>query len=386
MTRENEADAGLYIHIPFCSAICPYCDFAVLVGSADKRRHYTETLLLETEIVSEFLYAFDTIYFGGGTPSLLASENLDVLLRGLFERYDFVDGRRIFLEANPEDVDAARLELWRRLGVETLSLGVQSFDDRELVYLGRRHDAAQARRSVELALEAGFETVSVDLIYGLPGQTVEAWRRSLELAVDLAPHHLSCYELEIHERTSFGKRLARGQLQELPGDDQAELFLETHRFLNDAGFTGYEVSNFARGAEHRSRHNRKYWCHTPYLGLGVSAHSFDGETRFWNERSLARYEAKVRSGEPPRAGEEKLTLHERALEAVMLGLRTYAGLDLERLQREYGVCLADRNSALVERWCRDGLVESDGQSLRPTLRGLAVADALAASLDLSPSI
>ena len=381
-----QEQAGLYIHIPFCSAICPYCDFAVVVGNADKRRRYVDTLRREVAICKDFGHTFDTIYLGGGTPSLLVAEDLESLLSEVVEVLDCTESARIFLEANPEDVNETDVGLWRQLGIATLSLGVQSFDSAELTFLGRRHSPEHARRSVELALEAGFESVSVDLIYGLPSQTSESWRRSLELAVELGPHHLSCYELEIHERTTFGKKLARGELQELSGDDQADLFLETHRFLNDAGFAGYEVSNFARGDEHRSRHNRKYWYHTPYLGLGVSAHSFDGETRFWNERPLARYEAKVRAGEAPRAGEEKLAPGQRALEAVMLGLRTYAGLDLERLQRGYGVSLIERNGALIERWCRDGLMESDGKSLRPTLRGLAVADALASSLDLAPMI
>lgn len=374
--------AGLYAHIPFCSAICPYCDFAVRVGSRERRRSYVEALCREIDLVERFSRTFNTVYFGGGTPSLLDARDLESVLSKMFESLDFVNQPRIYLEANPEDVNEASLEAWRRAGVATLSLGVQAFAASELAFLGRRHSPEDSRRSVELALAAGFETVSVDLIYGLPGQDPGSWRRTLELAVGLGPHHLSCYELEIHEKTTFGKKHARGELAELPEDVQADLFLETHRFLNDAGWAGYEVSNFARGPEHRSRHNCKYWDHTPYLGLGVSAHSFDGERRFWNERSLPRYEAAIRSGRLARVGEEILTSEERAMERVMLGLRTYAGIDLERLERCYGVRLVEANEALIERYRAGGLVEVDRTHLRPTVRGLALADALAAALDL----
>lgn len=374
--------AGLYVHIPFCSAICPYCDFAVVVGRPEKRRRYLETLALEIDLAADFSAVFDTIYFGGGTPSLLEPEELELLLSRLAGSFDFAAAPRIYLEANPEDVNEKSLDAWRHLGVATLSLGVQSFDAAELAFLGRRHSPEASRHSVELALAAGFETVSVDLIYGLPDQAPDSWRRTLELAVGLGPHHLSCYELEIHRKTTFGKKLARGDLVELPEDLQADLFLETHRYLNGAGYAGYEVSNFAHRPEHHSRHNTKYWNHTPYLGLGVSAHSFDGERRFWNERSLPRYEAKIRAGEPARVGEERLTSRQRALEEIMLGLRTYAGVDLERFRRSYGIDLREANSGLIERWRVDGLVELGSGYLKPALRGLAVADALASALDL----
>jgi oxygen-independent coproporphyrinogen-3 oxidase len=236
---------------------------------------------------------------------------------------------------------------------------------------------------VEGAVAAGFDTVSVDLIYGLPGQRLDAWRHTLERAVELGPDHLSCYELEVHERTTFGKRRSRGELTEMPEDVQADFFAATHDVLAAAGYPAYEVSNFARGERHRSRHNAKYWQQVPYLGLGVSAHSFDGERRFWNERSLPRYEKRIRAGEPARAGEETLTREQRALEALMLGLRTAEGVDLERFETSYGVDLAAANHERIARWQDDGLVELDGASLRPTVRGWAVADALASSLVLS---
>ena len=280
---------GLYLHIPFCSAICPYCDFAVLTGGPERRARFTERLINEIRlwaVDSEPFWGIDTVYFGGGTPSALTPEQLGLIVEAARESLPIQEDPWIFLEANPEDVTPESVRAWRDLGVRTLSLGIQSFDASALGFLGRRHSPDQARRSTELAREAGFHTVSIDLIYGLPGQSVEDWRRTLEEAVALWPDHLSCYQLTIHEGTPFGFRLARGKMTEMPEESQADLFLLTHTFLRDAGWPGYEVSSFSRSPEHRSRHNRKYWDHTPYLGLGPSAHSFSGRRRWWNERKI----------------------------------------------------------------------------------------------------
>jgi oxygen-independent coproporphyrinogen-3 oxidase len=288
----------------------------------------------------------------------------------------------VYLEANPEDVTGESAAAWRSLGVSTLSLGVQSFDAAELALLGRRHTPADGRRAVELARQAGFPTVSIDLIYGLPGQEVAAWRRSLEQAVGLGPDHLSCYQLTVHEGTAFGRRRARGQLIELPGPAQAELFALTHSLLADAGYPAYEVSNFARGPEHRSRHNQKYWDHIPYLGLGPSAHSFDGRRRWWNERQLYPWQTRVLAGERPVAGQEQLSRGQLALEALMLGLRTADGLDLALFGERHQVDLLATNARLIERLMAEGLLLVEFGRLAPTLRGLAVADSLAASFEL----
>ena len=208
----------------------------------------------------------------------------------------------VFLEANPEDVTPEACAAWRALGVRTLSLGVQSFSDEALRFLGRRHSGRQARAAVETALAAGFDTVSIDLIFGLRGQTAEDWRRELAAAVELAPQHLSCYQLTIHPRTRFGVQAKHGQLSELPEDDQATLFELTHRFLADAGWPAYEVSNFARGPAHQSRHNRKYWDHTPYLGLGPSAHSLAAAGRVLAGPPLVERARHAALGEPARGG------------------------------------------------------------------------------------
>ena len=381
----RSAHPGLYLHLPFCSAICPYCDFAVLTGGPERRRRFADHLVSEISLWSPERSAFeaiDTIYFGGGTPSALASEDLARVLTATRENLSIQEGAQIFFEANPEDVTAESVRAWRDLGVRFLSLGIQSFDAEALKYLGRRHTPEQARRSIEIAREAGFDTISIDLIYGLPDQPFKVWRRTLEEAVALAPDHLSCYQLTIHEGTPFGLQLARGRMSELPEDVQARLFLFTHEFLRDHGYPGYEVSNFARSPEHRSRHNQKYWRHIPYVGLGPSAHSFSGTRRWWNERNLKPYEARIDEGEKPIAGTEELTRQDLALEALMLGLRTTDGIDLDAFRERFGVDLQKRNEPLIERLVREGLLRIQGDALAPTLAGLAVTDSLARAFEI----
>jgi len=380
-----EEAAGLYLHLPFCSAICPYCDFSVLTGAEERRTRFVESLRREIALWAAEPFPgapFDSIYLGGGTPSLLAPEQLAAILDELRLRLPMAAGARLSMEANPEDVTPANVAAWRALGVDTLTLGVQSFDDAALRFLGRRHSGAAARRAVDTALGAGFAVVGVDLIFGLPDQDARAWQADLDVAAALAPQHLSCYQLTIHAGTPFGFRQARGELREMPEGGQATLFRLTHERLCAAGYVAYEVSNFARAPVHQSRHNRKYWSHAPYLGLGPSAHSFDGARRWWNHRKLGPWETALTAGERPIAGEERLGPRELALEHLMLGLRTREGVDLARL-RELGFDVAAANAPLLERLAADGLLSHDGDRLVPTLAGWAVADGLAAAFDLT---
>lgn len=393
---------GLYVHIPFCSAICPYCDFAVMRAAEAKRKRFVEYLVAEVALAARAwpeARPFDTVYVGGGTPSLLRPEDLSRVLDACRGHLALASPAPwVTLEANPEDVTPDACAAWRRLGVRTLSLGVQSFDDDALRVLGRRHTGGQARAAVEVAHAAGFDTVSIDLIFGLPGQTPGAWRRELATAVALSPGHLSCYQLTIHRRTRFGVNAARGELSELPDAEQAALFDLTHGFLGHAGWPAYEVSNFASSPGHESRHNRKYWNHTPYLGLGPSAHSFAlggasnpvlGEAvgrRWWNEPRVPRWERRVAAGERPVAGEETLGPRELAAETLLLGLRTTAGVDLDGFAARFGVDLLAANGALVASLVAAGRLKVcggfGGRRMVPTVLGLAVADGLAAAFDL----
>jgi oxygen-independent coproporphyrinogen-3 oxidase len=396
---------GLYLHVPFCSAICPYCDFSVLKAGAAARQRFVERLCDEVPLAASAwpeTAAFDTIYLGGGTPSQLPPSDLGRILEACRARLSVAVDAWTFLEVNPEDVTPEACAAWRALGVRTLSLGVQAFSDEALRFLGRRHTGAQAREAVAAALAAGFHTVSVDLIFGLPGQTADSWRRELSQAAALGPGHVSCYQLTIHERTRFGVASRRGQLSEMPEGEQAVLFELTHLGLADAGYHAYEVSNFARSAAHESRHNRKYWDHTPYLGLGPSAHSFAraaadgplagrraavGARRWWNELRTPRWEARVAAGERPVESEETLGPRELATEALMLGLRTTDGVDLGAFAARFGFDLIAENAALVAQLVDEGRVSvaidpGGRHRLAATLSGLAVADGLAAALRL----
>lgn len=383
---------GLYLHLPFCSAICPYCDFYVLTGDPARRRRFVDSLIAEIALSAGGAWpvvgtespraSFDTLYLGGGTPSILAAEELARLLEALRRALPIDDDVWLSIEANPEDVTPGNLAAWRQLDVRFLSLGVQSFQQQHLDFLGRRHSSEQSHHSLELALGAGFHTVSLDLIYGLPHQTRDGWQRDLEQALDHGPQHLSCYQLTIHQGTPFGFRRERGRLAELPEEAQAELFLFTHRYLAQRGLPGYEVSNFAAGPEHRSRHNQKYWDHTPYLGLGPSAHSFAGNRRWWNVRKIKPWEARLEAGKSPVETSESLSPTDLALERLMLALRTTEGLDLDAFRDAYGVDALATNGDVVDRLVGDGLLTFEAGHLTPTVNGLAVADTLARSFEI----
>jgi putative oxygen-independent coproporphyrinogen III oxidase len=364
------ATAGLYIHVPFCRGKCPYCDFASgtdLALVAD----WLQAIKREMRFYRDFAPRFDTLYLGGGTPSLLAAEELSVLLENLQGHFAFSPDTEVTLEANPDDLTPQILKGYRELGINRLSLGVQSFDDRELAFLGRRHDAAQARKALRWAREAGLANLGVDLIYGLPGQTMEQWQRNLETALGFFPEHLSCYQLTIEAGTPLAHWQAKAQFQALSEEAERKFFLFTSRFLEEAGYLHYEISNFARGEECRSRHNRKYWNHTPYLGLGPAAHSYKDGRRWWNHRSLKEYCLALRAGEAPVAGEEVLTPEQTRLEAMYLGLRTREGVTLSLMPDIH------RGRIVLQEIINAGLAVVRKDRLIPTREGLVVADRLA---------
>jgi oxygen-independent coproporphyrinogen-3 oxidase len=344
---------------------------------------------------------FDTLYLGGGTPSALEPAQLAAILDAVRTVLPLAPDACAILEANPEDVTREALGEWSALGVRGLSLGVQSFDDDTLRRLGRRHSGAEARRAVELAVGAGFDWVSLDLIYGTPSgagaargsrrspapaprDAVEAALADVATAVALGPQHLSCYQLTVHAGTPFAAARDRGLLRELPSDRQATVFHALHASLAEGGYPAYEVSNFARGREHRSRHNVKYWRHVPYLGLGPSAHSFDGRSRWWNTGGWRSWAEAIERGRTPIDACERLGPAELALEALLLGLRTADGIALDEYRERYGVALVEHNARRLEQAVEAGLLVVGGGRLRPTTRGLAVADGLAATFALEP--
>ena len=317
---------------------------------------------------------FDTLYLGGGTPSLLAANEISDIFNQMDRHFILTADAEITLEANPDDVTPEKLRLWKELGVNRLSLGVQSLNDAELRFLGRRHTAAQARQAIILAREAGFDNLGVDLIYALPGQTEAGWLATLQAVLAFEPEHLSCYQLTIEKNTPLGKKQARGEIEPLDEEQQRSFFLLTAEYLEDRGYRHYEISNFARGERHISRHNTKYWQQVPYLGLGPAAHSFDGRVRRWNVSSVAAYCRLLGEGRAPTAGEELLTSSQRHLETLCLGLRTKNGVALADLTH-----FPQARQTLTS-FCEAGLLKIEEDRARPTREGFLVADSLALML------
>jgi oxygen-independent coproporphyrinogen III oxidase len=382
--REKASPAGLYLHIPFCRTKCPYCDF---ISTTDLNRlpDFLSGLKREVRLRTIDSLSFDSIYFGGGTPSLLEGGAVADLLALMRDHFALLPDTEITLEGNPDSLTPARLAAYREAGVNRLSIGVQSFQSRCLRLLERGHTAAQSRAVLQDARAAGFTNIGLDLIYGLPGQSKAEWQRDLEAAVVADPEHLSCYLLTFEPGTRFGLRRRRGALTPLSDEVQADMVLQTRRFLYAHGYAAYEISNFARrtppgGPDLCSRHNRKYWNHTPYLGLGPAAHSFLPPVRSWNEKGLHRYLNRLAAGQLPLAASERLTPQQLRTEAVYLALRRTSGLDTRDFYRRFGVDFAelfqDRLDALME----DGLLEWAPPCYRLTEKGLPLADGIVAHL------
>jgi putative oxygen-independent coproporphyrinogen III oxidase len=363
------SEPGLYIHIPFCQCKCSYCDFYSVTNSS-LIPDFLTALDQEARLYREQFPAFNSLYLGGGTPSWLSGEDLVELMKILRRHFAFAPDTEITLEANPDDLTANKLSVYRDLGVNRLSLGAQSFDEDELRFLGRRHSAAQTLTAINLIRAAGFNNLGLDLIYGLPDQTIPAWRQTLETAISFAPEHLSCYQLTLANDTPLGRRLAAGQIRLPDEETQREFFLLTGRFLSERGYLQYEVANFARGKEHICRHNRKYWTHVPYLGLGPAAHSFDGRRRWWNFSSVERYCASLTAGQAPVAGEETLTPEQIRLESLYLGLRTREGVSLAAIREQ------PQGETILAELTQAGLVQVDQDRVVATADGLVVADRL----------
>jgi oxygen-independent coproporphyrinogen-3 oxidase len=367
--------AGIYIHIPFCRSRCSYCDFATGPYDASIAERYVR--LLSNEIAS-FREAdsdvVDTIYFGGGTPSLLSPAQLETILHSIRERFSITAGPEITMEMNPGTITPETLQQFRKLGINRASFGAQTFDDRELARLGRSHTAADTRQTFKHLRNAGFDNLSFDLIAGLPGQSLDTWKRNLEEAFSLAPEHVSLYLLEVHEGTPLASHIKRG-IQPKPDE---ELAVEMYELMLDradaAGYEHYEISNLCLpGFE--SRHNSKYWTMAPYYGFGCSAHSFDGRFRRWaNERDVTRYLELLELGESAVVTVTDLTNEEHESEAAFLGLRMMQGLDLENYQNIFGTDLRQTHRDELARFRDAGLIEYQGELLKLTRAGALLSN------------
>ncbi len=373
----------VYLHVPFCRLVCAYCDFVTVGGRRDDIPRYGDALLAELAM-RPAPGELRTIYLGGGTPSLLPAEAVARLLAAVMDRWSGATAlEEVTLEANPSARERPDWAALRAAGVTRLSLGVQSLRDAELATLARGHAAAEARDAYRGARRAGFDNVSVDLIYGIPGQSLDDWRDGLQraLALDPPPDHLSCYALQLAlapdawaapPRAGALRWRRRREAQQDDGLAAAQYRL-AEELLDDAGYDHYELSSWARPGR-ESRHNGAYWARRPYTGLGAGAHSYDGVARrWWNERDLDAYLARVEAGERPVGGEETLDADARAFEAVALGLRRVAGFSRSTLATELGEAAAARLGSGVESGVARGLIEVEGDLVRlsPTGRLLA---------------
>ena len=315
---------GVYIHIPFCKSRCAYCDF-FSTTQLERREEYVQALLREIAARVPDNEPIDTIYFGGGTPSILETEQIERLLNALLKK-STTPPKEITLEANPGDLNLEKLTALKRLGINRLSIGIQSFNDAELRLIGRRHNAAQAIQAVNDAQTAGFDNISIDLIYALPEQTMESWRETIHTAIQLGVQHISCYCLSYEDGTPLTRLLDDGKISRTDEDTENKLYDELCETLTANSFIHYEVSNFAL-PNRQSKHNSSYWNNTPYIGLGAGAHSYDGQTRRWNIADLAAYVRRMLS-DSKYWDEESLTEEQKAIEHIMLGLRTSEGITL----------------------------------------------------------
>ena len=377
MARDSEVshNPGLYIHVPFCRSKCGYCTF-YSVTSVDAIPDYVRALCKEMEMYHGLFDTFDTVYLGGGTPSVLPPRAIEEILTSIRKNFTLKPDSEITIEGNPQDLDIPMLTSLFECGINRLSIGVQSFNDDILSFLGRRHTAATARSVLDNARHAGFTNIGIDLMYGIPGQSIQQWFETLEEGLRSSPEHLSCYELTVDADTPLGKQHQSGIIS-LPDEElQSDFFLNTSETLEDAGYVHYEVSNFARDLKCSSRHNRKYWNHVPYLGLGPAAHSFLNNRRWWNHRSLPQYISDIRQGKTPVEETEHLTSDELKLEAFSLGLRTQSGINLSDFKTTYGADILSEKKDIIATLVDAGLVIVAFGRLYPTRHGMAVADSL----------
>jgi oxygen-independent coproporphyrinogen-3 oxidase len=378
---------GLYLHIPFCEKKCVYCDFYSIENSS-MMENFLCSLKSEIDLYANLGrdgVVFDTIYFGGGTPSLLSPSTIGLILDRLSKNYAISRTAEVTLETNPGTVDHRKLREFKLAGINRLSVGIQSFDDHDLEFLSRIHTAEEGKNCIHLAQETGFDNLSLDLIYALPGQRLDAWEKNLATAVLLSPEDISAYSLIVEEGTPLARMAERGEVSPAGEGVESEMFLFTMDYLAAQGYEHYEVSNYARPG-YRSRHNSLYWNHDSYLGFGPSAHSFwSGDPlqkpeRWWNVASIGRYCEMLAEGSIPIGGKECLEKADLLMEEIFLSLRT-GGINLHRLHEEYGISLFDRHPEKLRRFLQEELLTVDREEIRLTPKGFLFCDSLA--LDLS---
>ena len=383
MTAKQQ-EASLYVHIPFCAQRCSYCDF-FFVTTQRRQTEFIDALCLEIAQTAQTFpnTLLSTIYFGGGTPSLLPSQAITHILAQICASFDTSQVDEITLEANPEDINAPVLEELIHAGITRISLGVQSFRNADLSFMNRCHDSDQALLACKLIQSAELSSWSLDLIFGVPGASTKIWQDNLYRAIETQVPHISTYNLTIEPQTPLHKQVRNGFVKPVSDEHAADQFQQAMDTLTSVGYEHYEISNFALPG-HRAKHNTRYWQHTNYLGVGPSAHSFwwqsDKALRWQNVRSLRKYLETVTIAESPTVTQETLSMHDLARERVMLALRTSEGLDLDDLKNTYGLdIIAHKRDELLQMKAQ-GFIVQQGTHMRLTTQGLHVCDNLTAQL------
>jgi oxygen-independent coproporphyrinogen-3 oxidase len=372
---------SLYLHIPFCEHKCIYCDFYSIAPKESEENYdnlvsrFLSTVEREIDMRAgeeQFQSTYETIFFGGGTPSLLSPSTVGEILQRLSAQFAISENAEITLETNPGTVDLEKLRAFRSVGVNRMSFGIQSFHADDLKFLTRIHDADQARDNVRNAFKAGFENVSFDLIFALPGQTIERWNSNLEQALELSPTHIACYNLIVEPNTPLYRMVESKQVSPLSADADASMYERTIEFLGSAGFEQYEVSNFAKPG-FKCRHNSNYWNHENYLSFGPSAHSFWNGKRWWNISNVVGYSDMIQRGALPVAGEETLSSEQWLEETILLGLRS-EGIHLAKFKKRFQRDLLEEFKTQIDGLLTDKLARIDEDRLRLTSKGYLLCD------------
>lgn len=366
--------AGIYIHIPFCKQSCSYCDFHFSTSLKGKEAFVT-ALIHEIELQKNYLGEnplIETIYFGGGTPSLLAAKELESIFTALYQTFTIAENAEITLEANPDDLDKTKLAELKASPVNRLSIGVQSFFDEDLKLMNRAHNSINAERCIIESRNAGFENITIDLIYGTPGLTNENWKKNLAKAFDFGIPHLSSYSLTVEEKTPLDSYIKKGKIKPVDEEQSSEQFLILMEEAAKNGYEHYEISNFCKPGYY-SRHNSNYWKGVPYLGLGPSAHSYNGNSRQWNIANNTLYVNAIAENKIP-CESETLTLTQKFNEYMMIGLRTATGISLEKVKTEFGDKFLQPLLTAAKSYLNSGKIIQQEDHLILTTPGKLIAD------------
>ncbi|QTA78527.1 Oxygen-independent coproporphyrinogen-III oxidase 1 (coproporphyrinogenase) [Desulfonema limicola] len=367
---------GIYIHIPFCIKKCDYCNF-YSVPDLSLEQDFVNALVKEiTMAAAQVCFPCNTIYMGGGTPSTLKTKHIQKIIKSIFKNLNILPDPEITIEVNPGTVNTDTLKAYFDAGINRINIGVQSFNNENLKFMGRIHSVQDAENALKWAEDAGFVNTGIDLIYGLPAQNQDLWIYDLQKAVNHKPAHISCYMLTFEHGTPLDKRRLKGEFSLLDDEISGNLFETTINFLKDKTYEQYEISNFAKTKAQRSKHNLKYWSFAPYLGLGPSAHSFLFPKRQWNYNSLKKYITSIKKGNLPVKGSEILNREQQIMEFIYLGLRTNQGIDTDMFNRYFNINFYQVFGNLVKELKKQGIITGDTAFCALSKKGMRFQDSI----------